>query len=360
MRLEMEEGDAAVARLGATDVPALLEPLGFADIDAGDVTRLSGGDVNATFRVGAARDLVVKVNPRRREQFFLPNVALAEQLAHESAGELVVRVLAYDYRVKTPHEVIVMRRAEGSTLLHDMLTMPSAEMEAVLRQVFRLMKRFEDIHFESFGFFGDGVILGGGDRCLRQYETCAEFILSGCVVPNLIELLTRGDCDADDYEQIERYVRQYAHVFDAGDERPSFVDTDVHWANILHKGGRLSALLDFDFSVRGVRCQALPMLLEAIAHPELIAPQSDSAEDSEFRVKLATVDLSWVVRVLREELPELFADPHLLRKLNLLHIKELLWMAVHCPHGNELQQVLERELVPDELLGDTHYAKILT
>lgn len=371
MEAELETGDAAVARLAPADVPALLAPLGFPDVDARDVTRLGGGDVNATFRVrrrgvgvGAklGDELVVKVNPRRREQLFLPNVDLCEQLAHEPTGEQVVRVLAYDCRVRTAHEVLVMRRADGSTLLHDMLTAPSGELEAVLRQVCRLLKRFGDIHYESFGFFGAGEILGGGDRRVREYDTCAEFLLSGCILPNLIELLRRGDCDSDAYEQIERHVRQYAHVFDAGDARPSFVHTDVHWANILHVGGRLSALIDFDFSVKGAQCQVLPMLLEAIAHPEIIAPQSDASEDRELRAKLATLDLSWAVRVLCDELPDLFADPHLYRKLNLLYIKELLWMAAHCPHGNgnELQQVLERELLPDEQLIDTHYAKILT
>lgn len=378
-------------RIGVQEVPALLAALGheFAGVRESDVTRFTAGMVGQTFGVrsapepqqsGRQLDLVLKVNADRRCLIFGANRLVSDYFARdEEMRSKVVQVLAYDARERTPHETLVMRRSEGRLLIDDLLTIARADLEAVVRDALRLLRRLYSTNFEA----STSEHWDWGEFC-EDEDTRPEHQLHHCVtnsaynlhlflktVSRIRERRQKDEREVpvteQQLEQLERYFREHVHVFDDPDERPVFIHTDVHWANILYhpavastagpgsesgSSAHLSALIDYDFCVRGVPLQALPAILGMIREPSSII---ESEQHPNFKA-FTRLDLSWLVPVVREELPELCAlGQRDLRRLNLIYIRERL------PYANArgIERLLREELLDDEHLADTLFARML-
>lgn len=211
---------------------------------ANEIKRYTSGFINETI---GFQDLIVKINARR-ECFFLGNRFISDHFARSNDGDRskVVRVVDYDLRERTPYEVLVMRRSEGSLLETDLPKMSKSEIESVFRQTIRLMKRCHEIRFERFGEFKDPSVAGPSP----SFASASEY-LSWCFDEDTEYLIRKRLADAEDVERIRRYFKEYVPLFDAGEERPCFVHRDVRWANILHRNGELTAVIDFDMACSG-------------------------------------------------------------------------------------------------------------
>ena len=222
------------------DVPAILSAVGFPQVSTSEVSRFTSGAINATFGVRhEALDLVLKVSTRPHK-FLFPNKLVVDHFAHDQrVRSKLPQVLDYDFRSRTPHEALVMRRSLGTILLHDMDSMQRNELELLFGQLLELVGQL--FTFESpSGLFGDL-----NEDTSPRFRLASDFLLHN-VESNLAFLVERRLCYSDHIPAIRRYVEEYAQVFDASHKRPVLVHQDIQWNNVLHDGPQLCALLDFD------------------------------------------------------------------------------------------------------------------
>ena len=333
-------------KIQVAEVSSLLAALGFSGMRSDDIEQITSGNVNATF---SCRDLIVKINDRP-EQRMLPNKVVSDLFA-DSPDAHVVRVLEYDWHQRTPHEVLVMRRAEGANLLEHAIDMPEAQLRSIFRQTCRLIARLHRFQFDTFGEINE-VGAGGPNP---SFATCPQFLLAEFEA-NVAKIKRGRLADPDDMERIERYFREHLPVF--SNDRPVLVHNDAHFGNVLFSSDQLSSLIDWDGALRGPASRSLVMLLQMIDQPQCVTEGTPLFERYRGRQFYA------LLPHLKEELSDLFADRALLRKLNLLNIGEqLFWVgdAWSAQFGEELvANILSNELAEDDdSLQNTYAGRII-
>ena len=163
-------------------------------------------------------------------------------------------------------------------------------------------------------------------------------------------------CDSNDIKKIKDYFLRHVSIFDEG--KAVFVHADVQMGNIIHQGSKLAALIDCDYSMKAPKIRALISLLGFIVEP------SQFVEGTNDFAKFNKKNFYYLLPVLKRELPELFADPQLLRKLNIIGIGEgMMWVSQNWSRewNHELiTDIVDRELAEsDEDLQKYYYGKIL-
>ena len=86
--------------------------------------------------------------------------------------------------------------------------------------------------------------------------------------------------------------------------------------NILHDGDNLTAIIDFDHSLRAPPVRCLLSLVGFIDNP------SQFVEGTKDFPKYKGKNFYHLLPALKEELPEVFADSLFVEKLNILFIRE--------------------------------------
>lgn len=306
-----------------------------------EIKEATTGNVNATY---VMPNLVVKLNQRREETDYMANNIVSDRL---SAKWPVVKVLAYDNFQKTDFEVLVMERAKGSLLLDDIFELSEEDLKTLFQQVLDVVKQLFAIEFKDFG----DINLEGKE----SYATYAEF-LQKSFDRNLQKIREGKLAKPEDVDKIERYFHQHVGVFNEG--KPVFVHTDLHMGNILHEGSKLTAVVDFDYSLKAPKVRVLQSILGFIDNPQQFV---EGTKDFE---KFKGKNFHHLLPVLKEAFPEIFSDPQLLRKLNLIQINEgIMWVAQNWSAAwNEemIRGIINKELPESEVgLSQTYHGALL-
>ena len=335
-----EQYSKRAAKFPKEKVAEALGKLGF-EIAAVDLKEARTGNVNATH---VASKIVVKVSKDRDEVNYLANKVISERL---SDYEPVVKVLAYDYFEKTDFEVLVMERARGTLLLDDIFNLSKEDLVKLFRQVLRVVKAMFTITFVDFGHVNNQH---------EHFKTYSEFLSDG--FNKHIEVIREQKlCREEDVSRVEEYFLKHVHVFDG--EKAVFVHTDLHMGNILHEGNKLSAILDFDYSLRAPKVAVLESLLGFIDNPQQFVEGTDDFPNYQGKKFL------FLLPILHEELKEAFSDPLLIRKLNLIYIGSgIMWIADNwsAEWNKEMMQNIITQEVPDEVgdVRNSYYGMIIS
>ncbi|MBI3630815.1 MAG: phosphotransferase [Candidatus Sungbacteria bacterium] len=163
-------------------------------------------------------------------------------------------------------------------------------------------------------------------------------------------------CEESDIAKVEKYFFEHVNVFDV--EKSVFVHSDLHMGNILHDDNKLTAIIDFDHSLKAPPVRCLLSLLGFIDYP------AQFVEGTKDFPKYKGKSFYHLLPVLKEELSDIFADPLLLNKLNILFIREAIdLIASNWSEGlNKLmmQMIVENELAEnDPKFRNSYYGKIL-
>lgn len=336
-----EQYKRRVVKFDNEEIINSLKILGFDNIKVSDLTTTTAGNMNATY---LTPNLVVKVNKGERPNY-LSNKMVSDRLAGKS---LVVKVLAYDYFDKTPFEILVMERAPGDSLLNDIFEFSEDEVKDLFRQVLTVINRMCEIKFDSFGWMN----LEGK----KFFPSFAEFLTYEFKI-NAQKVRDEKLCKPEDVDKVEAYFLKHVSVFNTS-EKPTIMHRDLHMGNFLHEGTKLTAIIDFDWSMKGPKCGNLVSLLGFIDNP------SQYTEGSEYFAKYKGKNFRYLLPVLKEELKDIFADKDLIRKLNLLFISDgIKWIGENWSaqwNADMIKGLLENEMPEnDEGLNNTYPAKVL-
>ncbi len=160
----------------------------------------------------------------------------------------------------------------------------------------------------------------------------------------------------EDTTRIEEYFYKHVLIFDASES--VFIHTDLHAGNMLHEDDKLTGLIDFDSSLKGPKAETLRSLLGFIDKP------SQFVEGTPAFAKFRGKDFYHLLPTLREELPDIFSDPKLLRKLNIMGINSgIMWISQNWSadwNKEMIHNLVTKEIADsDEALKNSYYGKIL-
>ncbi|MDO8482285.1 MAG: phosphotransferase [bacterium] len=330
-----------VEKFSVAEVARVLALLNFPEVNLDSIRPASVGNVNATY---LTPDLVIKMNQKKGEEDYVANKIVSDRLAAEKP---VVKVLAYDSFEKTPYEVLVMERAKGDLLLKDIFQLTHEQQIALYRQVLETIKAMFTIRFDDFGLISKH----------DQYKTYAEY-LTQRFKANIDKIRAQRLCNENDLTLVESYFLENVKIFEQ-DTESVFVHTDLHPGNILHQGDRLTALLDFDYSVKAPKMRVLLSLLGFIDKPSQFVEGTGDFQTYKGKTFYHLLPL------LKEELADMFADPQLLEKLNLHFISEgIMWISANWSaewNKQMIRTIVDAELPKDKKnLQKSYYGKVLS
>ncbi len=329
-----------VSKFSPEQVVDVLKALDIKDApELDEIIEAGAGNVNATY---ITPHLVIKLNQANDKPDYVANKLVSDRLGDELP---VVHVLAYDYFEKTPFEVLIMKRSEGKMLMDDIFEMSEQEREVIFNQVLNVIDNLFDIKFNDFG----AVNLDGKE----SYSTYSAYLTKE-FDSYVAKIKAENLCKSEDIEMINQYFKKHIHIFD--DCESVFVHTDVHMGNILHEETKLTALLDFDTSLKAPKVRVLNSLLGFIDNPQQYVEGTD--DFAKFKGK----NFLHLLPILKARFPEIFEDPQLLRKLNIIGLKEgVMWVSQNWSadwNAEMIKGLIENEL-PENDFSNTYHGKIL-
>lgn len=233
----MRSQDAAQVKARCrASIPPLFESLGLPA--PREIVQDEEGWVNPCFFVD---DTVVRFNARDPHEPKHERERSAYSLARD-AGLPVPEVLALDAsRDVAPFSVLVTERRPGRSLETTWAEVPEGRRDALAEETGRLLARLHDIELADFGELPD--VPGPRESTWRD-----------CVA-RLFETVIAEAREAEVFD--EPVLERYAAL--AGREAPGLeavttpclVHRDFHYSNLLHDAGRLTALLDCEWSMAG-------------------------------------------------------------------------------------------------------------
>lgn len=322
------------------EVISALHAIGIQDIDPTEIKQAPVGNVNATY---IAPDFVIKMKRKEENPAFIANKIVSDTLSSQVP---VVKVLAYDNGEKTPYEILVMERSPGTLLLDDIFELSKKEQQHLFEQILNVVNQLFKIKFDNFGEVNTED---------ESFATYTEH-LKNQFNKNIQKIKAESLADKKDIEKIESYFLRHINIFDQ--EEAVLVHTDLHQGNVLHDGQQLTAVIDFDSSIKAPKVQALISLLGFIDNP------AQFVEGTKYYDMYQGKNFHPLFSTLKQKLPEIFADENLLRKLNLIGLNEgLFWIADNWSeewNKEQIKRILKSELAnTTDDLKDSYYGRIL-
>ena len=264
-------------------------------IDCRNIEPLTGGQVNQVYRVDDA--FIVRVGARAD--------AFA-RLEHETAllgrfsGRIPVpEVLAFGQHDGYVYQI--QRALPGQKLYLLWKNLSPDAQEVITTNLADALKVLHSLPAPQFG-------LARPDA--PRYDTWADF-LSAKFRQTLEELRALKIAMAPGFvEQAAEYFHSHRHVLEDG--VPGLLHGDLTLVNLLAEGGKLTALLDFEYAVYAPIDYEL-WTLEAFC----LYPNDWAEEDHEV---YSTADFANLFPLLRKHYPALFGVPQLRERVNLYHL----------------------------------------
>jgi hypothetical protein len=162
----------------------------------------------------------------------------------------VVKVIAYDFFDKTTFEVLVMKKTKGIMLMDDIIEINEKSREIIFEQVLDVVCKLFEIKFEDFGWINS--------ESKNSFSSYTAF-LTNEFDDHVSKIKAEKLCSLENISKIEEYFRKHVTVFDKSEA--VFIHTDTHMGNILHEGNKLTAIIDFDHSLKAPKVRSLLSLL---------------------------------------------------------------------------------------------------
>jgi hypothetical protein len=238
-----------------------------------------------------------------------------------------------------------MKRAIGTILLDDIFELNKQELETLFVEVLDVVQNILTIKFEGFGNLNSK----------RTYKTYTEY-LEHTFTENIKQIRDKQLCTEDDIIKVEKYFLKHVGIFD--DEKAVFVHADLHMGNIMHDGDKLSAIIDFDHSLKAPASRVLLDILGFIDIPQQFV--EGTIDFQNYKGK----NFHHLLPILKEKFSDILNDPFLLRKLNILGIREGIdWIGANWSaewNKEAIAKIICEELPESEkALTQTYYARVL-
>jgi aminoglycoside phosphotransferase (APT) family kinase protein len=287
------------------------------------VERLSGGQINAAYRVNG--ELVLRVRPVGKDgAAFRKEQVLYERLR----GQVPVpEVVALDESGETlPAAYLICKRLPGEALAGVWLWAGPRSREWLLMQLAVMLRVLHDTPFPACGD------LPGGEL---QPAANWHAYLDARLRRRLARVRALPGAPHSLLDAVEAFARRAAPALSAG--APCLVHRDLHFGNLLAQGDRITGLLDFEAAVAAPPDYELDQLARFLRWPSLFLTDRPGVTPAAFR---------GVWSGLQRAYPELFRSPALPARLAVYSLEYDLASLHDCLTGlwdrSVLQHVIAR------------------
>lgn len=178
----------------------------------------------------------------------LPGVCryVGEQIAYErtrAAGIPGPEVVTLDLtRSLIPYHYIILTRTEGTPLIDDWQTLNTTQQIDLGREAGHYLALMHEIEFEGFGKLGR--LDSTPWPC--WYDHVDDFFERFASV-----LVQQQALDEATYTRLRTQIDRLRPLLDLPGSRGRLVHSDYQFENVLHKDGRITAVLDYEWSIAG-------------------------------------------------------------------------------------------------------------
>ena len=261
---------------------------------AESIMRLDGGQINHVFLID--EKYIVRASARKNAYARLKQeTELLQSIADDVPVPKMLALGQYEN-----HIYQIQKFVRGKPLHRVWQGLPPDQKDRILGEFASYLKLLHERTFLQFGYYCDNERTPSWlECCEREFYDAIEGIQSvNLDVPDIV------------LHKIVEYFEHHKHVLQAA--TPVLVHRDLWPGNILVEDGKITAILDFEFSMQAPRDYEL-LLIEQFC----LYPNDFVEEDNEI---YTTADFADYVQLLKRHYRELFAVPNLRERLNLYHI----------------------------------------
>ena len=255
---------------------------------------LRGGQVNHVFLVD--NRYVVRIGAREGA---FGRLRSETELLQRLAGDIPVPKICTLGQYEN-HAYQVQEFVNGEQLHHIWLCLSPEQKDKIVYELAVYLKALHERTFQRFGYCGDSEHYDSWLEFYedRLYSTLEEVQALDIHIPPVI------------LQEITNYFERHKQVLQEG--IAVLVHGDLWLGNILVKDGKISAILDFEFSIQAPRDYEL-LLMEQFC----LYPNDYVEENNEI---YTTADFADYLQLLKKHYCELFEVRNLRERLNLYHI----------------------------------------
>jgi aminoglycoside phosphotransferase (APT) family kinase protein len=260
-----------------------------------DLRVLSGGQVNSIFLINS--EYVVRVGERDNA---IPRLTHEAELLQSLAGEIPVpKIFAFGRQEGRVYQV--QQYVRGQKLASVWKHLPLDLQENIGAE---LAHYLQILHAKVLPFFGAAW------EGTRRYDTWAGF-LSGQFKHTLAEIDDLNIQIAPGFLELARnYFEEYEDCLQDG--VPNLLHGDLTLVNVLVDNGKISAMIDFEYSLQA------PLDYELWTMEAFCLYPNDWMEEGQ--EVYCSADFASFFQVLKKYDPEIFAIPNLRERMNLYHL----------------------------------------
>jgi aminoglycoside phosphotransferase (APT) family kinase protein len=260
-----------------------------------DIQALSGGQVNRVFRID--NDCIVRIGMREDA---VERLKSETELLQNLAGKIPVpRILAFGQQDGFVYQV--QEYLPGQKLYAVWNHLQPDVQDTLMAELAAHLKALHAMTFPSFG---------SAQEDARAYPAWSDYLadklarivaelqaLKILMVPGFLEMALD-------------YFEEHRQALEGGS--PVLVHGDLSMVNILVEHGRVSAVLDFEYSLRAPRDYELAVMEAFCLYP------NDWVEED--HAAACTADFSGFFPLLQKHYPELFETRNLRERVNLYQL----------------------------------------
>ncbi len=261
-----------------------------------NIQEFGGGQINHTFQVG--EDFVLKI--QKELDVLLHQVPLVESCL--KVGVKVPRII--DSGLVDGKEYILMEKISGRKLSEGWHTFTLDQRDNFITQITNELKLIHSIKFNKY-----------------SPQRPKEFTNWKSALDNHTNFIVLKTNNFDDKTKknlfiLESYYYSHMHVIDEIDTAV-LVHNDLHFENILYEQDEITALFDFDFARQAPLDYELWHLIDFLHTPFYFVEET-------FRNIWEQYEPASDLKLFKKHYPELFSDTHLLERLRMYFIEDIL------------------------------------
>lgn len=240
------------------------------------------------------------------------------------------KLLAYDASLRIiPKEYIIQTKLEGENLSFVWPSLKELEKENIFKDLIKILKRF---HARPYSFYGDIF------SKTQHYKKWSNFFTDH--YKNAVGLAKQtGLINKTLLRSIDSFYKKNLIFLDQPAIKPCFCHNDLHFANILVQGDKISGILDFDLAL------AAPFDFEFNILSCFFQQPSFFVAD-ELKTKYAK-PLKSCFKWLKKYYKELDEIPHIGERMSLYSVVgdlEMLWLCGKFKYGQGVKEIIINRL----------------
>jgi len=264
--------------------------------EATKVSLFSGGQINSVYQIGEA--LVLKIE---NELDVTPHQPEIMSLALR-AGAKVPKIL--DFGQIDGKRYLLMSKISGRKLSEDWFSFSDEQKENLIRQIVEQLKIFHSIGFAKYS--------SRRPNEFDNWETAIDWLTN----LDRIEVDKIAGRHREDFELVRDFYLSHKQLLYDSDP-PVLVHNDLHFENILHEGGELTGIIDFDFARQAPKDYELWHLLDSLRVPKYFVEEKLEKSWENFKVGQ---EIAW----FKKYYPELFEKKDLITRIKLYITEDII------------------------------------